>query len=145
MKMPEEVTFQSWKMEKAAEKCQFIATHRSIFPRHLYSTESLQELILLPGWHNFTAFSHTEIAGNVMLFNKSDRIGYIEDPFVQKQWRRRGIAKYLLTTAINHFHNTGIHRVQLELWSANKSAFHLYRAFGFAKIDETEIAVGRYV
>jgi hypothetical protein len=44
-----------------------------------------------------------------------------------------------------HIHGMGIHRVQLEFWSANKPALHLYRAFGFSSIDETEIAVGRYV
>ena len=79
VKMPEEVTFQPWKMETDAEQHQFIETHRSIFPRHPYSTESLRELISLPGWNNFTAFSQTEIAGNIMVFIKrdDDTVGYI--------------------------------------------------------------------
>jgi len=39
--------------------------------------------------------------------------------------------------------NSSVQRVQLEMWSANKPAFQLYREFGFSPIDETEIAVGR--
>jgi ribosomal protein S18 acetylase RimI-like enzyme len=145
--VPDEVTIQPWEMETAAEQRQFIKTHQSIFPRHQYCIERLQELKGLPGWHNYTAFSHTEIAGNIMMYNKPDSnsVGYIEDLFVLKKWRRRGIGKYLLTAALTHFQNTGIHRIQLEHWSANKPAFQLYRAFGFLQIDETEIAVGRYV
>lgn len=144
---PEEVTIQVWKMETDAEKHRFIEVHRSIFPRHAYSIERLQELKSMPGWKNFTAFSHKEIAGNIMVFIKYDNgpYGYIEDLFVLKQWRRRGIGRFLLHTALAHLHSIGIHRVQLELWSANKPALHLYRAFGFSSIDETEIAVGRYV
>ena len=81
----------------------------------------------------------------VFIKRDDDTVGYIEDLFVQKQWRKRGIGKYLLTTALTHFQNIGIHRVQLEAWSANPPAFQLYREFGFSQIDETEIAVGRYV
>ena len=74
-----------------------------------------------------------------------DAMGFIEDLFVQRRWRKRGIARYLLYVALDHFRIIGIHCVQLEMWSANKPAFHLYRAFGFSVIEETEIAVGRYL
>jgi GNAT superfamily N-acetyltransferase len=147
LEAPEEITIQAWKMETDAEQRQFIEAHRRVFPRHAYNAERLQELKSLPGWANFTAFSHTQIVGNIMVFIKCDinTIGYIEDLFVQKQWRGRGIGKFLLYTALAHFHGMGIHRVQLEFWSANKPALRLYRGFGFSSIDETEIAVGRYV
>jgi len=148
VEVPKKVTIQSWKMKTDVEQHQFIETHRKIFPRHPYNTPRLQELMSLPGWNNFTAWSDSEIAGNIMVFIKRENnnaIGYIEDLFVQKQWRKRGIAKYLLYIALTYFQNIGIHYVQLELWSANKPAFHLYRLFGFSPIDETEIAVGRYV
>jgi GNAT superfamily N-acetyltransferase len=145
---PRNVTVQSWKMETDAEQHQFIETHRRIFPRHPYTTKRLQELMSLPGWNNFTAWRDTEIAGNIMTFNRlenNNTVGCIEDLFVQKRWRKQGIAKYLLYISLKHFQNSDIHCVQLELWSANKPASHLYRAFGFSLIDETEIAVGRYV
>jgi GNAT superfamily N-acetyltransferase len=144
---PEEVTIQAWKMETDAEQRQFIESHQRVFPRHAYSFKRLRELKSSPGWANYTAYSGSEIAGNIMLFIKrdSENIGYIEDLFVQKRWRRRGIGRCLLHTALTHFESIGIYRVQLELWSANKTALHLYQAFGFSSIDETEIAVGRYV
>ena len=141
------MSIQPWRMETEAERQQFIETHRKIFPRHAYSMESLQELKSLPAWNNFTAFDNGEIAGNIMVHIKPEdgAIGIIEDLFVPKKWRRRCIARNLLTTALMYFQDLGIHRVQLELWSANKNAFQLYRSFGFSSIDETEIAVGRYV
>jgi ribosomal protein S18 acetylase RimI-like enzyme len=100
-----------------------------------------------PGWQNYTAFSGIEITGNVMLFIKSmhDSIGWIEDLFVHRNWRKRGIGKYLLHTALDQFQQIDIQRVQLEAWSANKPALNLYYAFGFAQVDEIEIAVGRYI
>lgn len=141
------VSIQPWRMETEAEQQQFIETHKKIFPRHAYSVESLQELMSLPAWNNFTAFDDDEIAGNIMVHIKPEdgSIGIIEDLFVPQKWRRRGIARNLLTTALTYFQDLGVHRVQLELWSANKNAFQLYRSFGFSSIDETEIAVGRYV
>ncbi len=145
---PKEVTIRSWQMETGAEQRQFMVTHRRVFPRHPYSARRLEELKSLPGWCNFTAWSGSEIAGNIMLFHRregNEAIGYIEDLFVQRQWRRRGIAGYLLHQALRHFQQSGIDRVQLEMWSANKAALRLYRGFGFSPIDETEIAVGRYV
>ena len=141
------VSIQPWRMETEAEQQQFIETHKKIFPRHAYSVESLQELMSLPAWNNFTAFDDDEIAGNIMVHitPEDGSIGIIEDLFVPQKWRRRGIARNLLTTALTYFQDLGVHRVQLELWSANKNAFQLYRSFGFSSIDETEIAVGRYV
>ena len=145
---PQEVTIHPWKMETETEQRQFIETHRVVFPRHPYSVKRLQELMAVPGWNNFTAWHDTEIAGNIMVYHKDaggNVVGCIEDLFVQRRWQKRGIAKYLLYAALVHFRKTGIHRIQLEMWSANKTAFHLYRAFGFSAIDETEIAVGRYL
>jgi ribosomal protein S18 acetylase RimI-like enzyme len=147
VELPEGITIQPWKMRTDAEQKQFIETHRNIFPRHPYTAKRLQELKSLPGWNNFTALSETEIAGNIMMYveNENSGIGYIEDLFVQRQWRQQGIAKYLLAKALRYFQEIGIVRIRLEVWSANKLALHLYRNFGFDLLRETEIAVGRYV
>ena len=145
---PREITVQPWKMETEVEQRRFIEAHRKVFPRHPYSIKRLQELMALPGWSNFTAWHGTEIAGNIMVYQEGaggNRVGCIEDLFVQRPWRKRGIARVLLYVALGHLQNRGIHRVQLEMWSANEPAFHLYRRFGFSAIEETEIAVGRYV
>ena len=145
---PQEVTVQPWKMETETEQRQFIEAHGKVFPQHPHTVRRLRELVASPGWNNFTAWHGSEIAGNIMVHHKDlsgNAVGCIEDLFVRRQWRKRGIAKYLLYVALDHFQESGIHRVQLEMWSANEPAFHLYRAYGFSAIDETEIAVGRYV
>lgn len=144
---PEGITIQPWRMDQDQDQQQFIKTHRLVFPRHAYNIRRLQELKAMPDWENYTAFDGDEIIGNIMVFNKNgtDETGWIEDLFVLKEWRRRGIARCLLSRVLAYFHGLGKHRVQLEFWSANKPALRLYRDFGFVSIDETEIAVGRYV
>jgi len=144
---PEGVSIRARAMTTEAEQHRFIETHQNVFPRHPYSTESLGELKSLPGWLNLTAFSDGVIAGNIMVYTRNDggKARYIEDLFVTREWRRQGVARCLLHSALTHFHGAGIQRVQLEFWSANKPALSLYRAFGFSAVDETEIAVGRYV
>ena len=145
--VPAEIAMRSWKLDTDTDQHQFITTHRQIFPRHAYSSEKLSELKASPGWENFTAFHNAEIAGNIMVFisPENSKIGIIEDLFVLPEWRRRGIARYLLHTALAYFQKQGIERVQLELWSANKNAWRLYQKFGFTEVDETEIALGRYI
>ncbi len=144
---PAEVAVRSWKLETDAEQQEFITAHRKNFPRHAYSPEKLDELKAYPSWENFTAFQNNEIAGNIMVFisPENNKIGIIEDLFVLPGWRRQGIGRYLLNTALAYLQKKDIERVQLELWSANKNAQRLYQEFGFTMIDETEIAIGRYI
>ncbi len=146
-KIPEDIDVRKWDIETEAEQHLFIETHQKIFPRHAYSVEKLAELKSIQGWRNFTAFSGDKIAGNIMVYSKPDAnsLGIIEDLFVLKRWRRQGVGRYLLYISLAYLHSIGIHRVQLELWSANKKAIRLYQEFGFSSIEETEIAVGKYV
>ncbi|MBN1250416.1 MAG: GNAT family N-acetyltransferase [Anaerolineae bacterium] len=144
---PQGTAIQVWSMATPADQHRFIEVHRTVFPRHPYSTESLRELQSLPDWRNYTAFDEDEIVGNIMVYVQRDGagIGYIEDLFVLKPWRQRGLGRCLVTTALVYFHSIGVDRVRLEVWSANRPALHLCGALGFSAIDETEIAVGRYV
>ena len=82
-----------------------------------------------------------------MLYNQSDKdgTGIIEDMFVLREYRRHGLGSALLHRALEHFQETSTTRSQLEAWSANKPALQLYQSFGFIKVDETEIAAGRYI
>jgi ribosomal protein S18 acetylase RimI-like enzyme len=144
---PHGTAIQLWSMATPADQHRFIEAHRTVFPRHPYSAESLRELQSLPDWRNYTAFYGDEIVGNIMVYVQRDGagVGTIEDLFVLKPWRQRGLGRCLITAALANFHSIGIDRVRLEVWSANKPALNLYRALGFSVIDETEIAVGRYV
>ena len=45
-------------------------------------------------WTSFTVFHEGKILGNVMLFeepikNKNERVGWIEDLFVEREWRKK--------------------------------------------------------
>jgi len=142
---PTGIDVRVWPMDGTADRQRFIEAHRQVFFRHPYSSERLQELQGKPGWGNYTAFAGDEIVGNIMGYVRAVGVGWIEDLFVGKAWRRRGIARVLLGMALAHFHRAGAECVQLEHWSANKPAFQFYRAFGFVQVAETEVAVGKYV
>ena len=145
---PEDICIQPWQMYSEKDQQQFIEIHREIFPRHPYSIDVLGELKEKHGWNNFTAFYQENIVGNIMIYTfpiEGCTIGWIEDLFVSKDWRRMGIARCLLNTALQHFLETGIKVTRLEVWSANSPAFNLYNQYGFHVIDETEIALGKYV
>ena len=59
----------------------------------------------------------------------------IEDLFVSPALRRRGIAKELLTAAINDIAEKGKTAVFLEVRTDNLPAIDLYTSFGFEKIS----------
>lgn len=139
------IDVRSWAMDSTADRQRFIEAHRQVFFRHPYSHEGLQALQAKPGWGNYTAFAGDEIAGNIMVYVEDGNVGWIEDLFVAKAWRRRGIARALSGEALAHLHRAGVERVQLEHWCANKPAFQFYSTLGFVPGEETELAVGKYV
>ena len=147
VEVPDGLSFRSWDMNTEAEQKKFIEMHRKIFPRHPYTIRNLCALMMRPGWQDYVCMDGITIAGNIMVYiqDENRKKGCIEDLFVQPQWRRRGVAKRLLTMALRHFQDMEIMSVQLEMWSANKAAMNLYQQLGFEKIRETEIALGRYV
>lgn len=144
---PDPFQLSSSLLETESGRDQFIQAHRQIFLQHGYTPEGLAELSQEPGWRNFTALAGNEIAGNIMLFqdNQDSSLGYIEDLFVVQAWRKKGLAKWLVTTGLDYLESLGLSHVRLELWSANRAAQDLYRQFDFQVIEETQIALGIYI
>lgn len=64
--------------------------------------------------------------------------GVIEDVFVREPWRKRGIAKYLLTEALRYLKSNQLQYANLMVLTTNKSALTLYESVGFYA-DKEEI------
>ena len=52
---------------------------------------------------------------------------------VRKSYRGRGIGRQLLGRALEQARKTGIEKVELDVFSSNKAAIHLYHSSGFVK------------
>ena len=53
---------------------------------------------------------------------------------VSPEYRRRGIAKVMMSSLCNYSHNNGCVLITLEVRSANESAIRLYDQFGFKRV-----------
>jgi ribosomal protein S18 acetylase RimI-like enzyme len=134
-------------LETDSGQDRFISAHKKIFGQHAYTPERLAEISREPGWRNITALSEEKIAGNIMLYqdDQDQKLGYIEDLFVPKDFRGQGLAQGLLSEGLKYLDSLGISSVRLELWSANWVARHLYQKFDFKVVEEPQIALGKYI
>lgn len=57
--------------------------------------------------------------------------GHIKDLAVHPNYRRRGIARHLLSEALAHLYSAGAIRSMLEVRASNEPAISLYRSVGF--------------
>lgn len=83
-----------------------------------------------PNEHFYVARLAQHIVGYVVFRIVSDE-GHLYNLAVAAAHRRRGIAKYLLTTTLEFIADNGGRQVFLEVDVANVAAHALYRQFGF--------------
>lgn len=114
-----------------------------------YDHESLLELAKDDTCFSIAAFHAKEIAGNIIVVLKTDESGkqhaWIDDLFVSKEWRNKGIARTLVGKTLEKLGEMQIFDSRLEHWSENTRALALYSDMGFKKYDETEIAIGMFL
>jgi len=134
-----------YKIEQEHEKLNFIQVYNSINNKKIDSA-SLEEMMSEKLWNNFSVFLEGKMVGNIMVYERVNKdnevVGYIENIFVAKEYRNKGIAKQLLNKAFKYFIDNGIEICELEVWSVNERAVNLYKSMGFEFIRETEIYPG---
>ncbi len=79
---------------------------------------------------NFVAENDGEIAG-VILCGHDGRRGYIYHTAVNADYRKQGIGKALVETALNALRNEGIHKVALVAFQTNELGNAFWKALGF--------------
>jgi len=60
-----------------------------------------------------------------------DRIGYIDDIYIRKQYRGAGLSSRFKDIAIEWFRSEGLKHVSLNVAPENSHARHIYRGWGF--------------
>jgi len=68
-------------------------------------------------------------------------LGHIKDLAVDPEYRRRGIARTLLSRALAALASSGTSRVKLEVRRTNEAARSLYESFGF---EQNHVVSGYY-
>lgn len=83
----------------------------------------------------FVAEKENEIIGVIIVGNDGRR-GYIYHTAVSLQYRKQGIAKMLVNTAITALEQTGINKVALVVFDKNKSGNKFWEKMGFTVRDD---------
>jgi ribosomal protein S18 acetylase RimI-like enzyme len=92
---------------------------------------------------SFTAFAGERVVGSVAIrYQPGSRVaGKTEMVFVVPEWRRRGIARYLLKESLLYLRERGLAFAELEMDSENEPARALYRSLGY-HVCQDEISLG---
>ncbi|MBW9158927.1 MULTISPECIES: GNAT family N-acetyltransferase [Clostridium] len=114
-----------------------------------YSLEDLKKLRSENQWLSIAAKHEGVILGNIIIIVKENesntKYGWVDDLFVSKEWRNRGIGKNLILRAFECLKALNIKESSLEVWSANKRALSVYNSLGYTFYEETESSIGMFL
>jgi ribosomal-protein-alanine N-acetyltransferase len=107
--------------------------HRTCFPDDPWEAPALARIMALSGGFGWLAWEDDEPAGFILvrdLGNECEILSFGVTP----RWRRRGIARVLLQTAIDETARRSLPSIVLEVAVDNDPARDLYLATGFAVV-----------
>lgn len=130
--LPPNIKVINWKMETIEEQEKYLRAESAGDPfgicwslNHLKWTKSGAE------WDTFTAFNGNEVVGSVMTWGLGNKRSATENIFVLPDWRRKGIAKAIITEALVFLKNKGKTEATLGVFGDNKNAIALYQSLGY--------------
>jgi GNAT superfamily N-acetyltransferase len=147
---PVGVEVRPWRMETEVEQRRYLDAHDAAFANEGKRLEELRHFMRSSVWAGgttITAFDGDRVVGSVMAFFNPDlsrnpeRVGATEYVFVRPEWRRRGIARYLLARTLHYLRDREMAWASLEVLADNRPALSLYRSMGYETWRE-EISLG---
>ncbi len=133
--LPDGLEFMHWRMETPEEQTQYMQLEAEVWPEAPIGANRLAEHRGHPLWTAITAREAGTIVGSVMAWQE-DGGGIVEDVFVREAWRRRGIARFLLSEALKYLKGHGLETASLVTGTDNRSAQALYHSAGFRTESE---------
>lgn len=122
----------------------FIKEHSNIFST-AYNIEKIENLKNENQLKSFGLYDGDDIIANILIVNEiyeNKNQWWIEDLFVNKNYRQKGLGDYLLTMAHDYLNNLNADNVKLEVWSANNKATALYYKMGYKTYQESQVSIG---
>lgn len=130
--LPGNLVIKRWEMETQAEEEQYLAAEAkgdlygvSWSLNHLRWTKNGGE------WDTFTVFNGNEVVGSVMTWGLGEERSATENIFVLPEWRRKGIAKAVITKALLFLKDNGKSEATLGVFGDNGRAISLYESLGY--------------
>lgn len=147
--LPEGLEVRPWRMETEEEQRAYLAAYDAAFGDEAKTLPDLRHFLRSEQWSvgtTFTAFAGPRIVGSVAIWHAPGArgAGKTEAVFVLPEWRRRGIARYLLIEALACLQARGLAYAELEMDQANGPALGLYRSLGY-RIHQEEVSLARWL
>nr|WP_259545078.1 GNAT family N-acetyltransferase [Heyndrickxia oleronia] len=115
--LPMNLRIKKWEMASQAEEEQYLKAEArgdlygvSWSLNHLRWTKNGKE------WDTFTVFNDNEVVGSVMTWGLGKERSATENIFVLPEWRRKGIAKAVITEALRFLKNKGKSEATLSIF-----------------------------
>jgi len=133
--LDEQFHFSHWKMESPQEETEYLKLDAEIWPDATIGSKRLADNKNHKLWTSMVVRKGDTIVAGLMAWQEGDD-GVIEDVFVREPWRKRGLAKFLLTAAFEYLKSHGLQSANLMVLTDNHSALSLYESVGFQEAQE---------
>jgi GNAT superfamily N-acetyltransferase len=128
MPYPDGMTVKIFEMKEEDEKKEYVEMENLFYQGVVHrSIDMLKWMMGGPVLHTITAFDGDKIAGSVM--NWTD--GNIDRCFVVPKWRKKGLAKYLISKSLEFHKELGLTKVQTLVLDSNEEGKGLLQSLGY--------------
>jgi ribosomal protein S18 acetylase RimI-like enzyme len=144
--VPQGVEVRAWHLDSESEQRAYLEAYKAAFQNGNKPLEELQHFVRSEQRSvgtTFTAFAGERVVGSVAAWYEpgSRTGGRTEAVFVVPEWRRRGLARYLLGQSMLYLQERGLAFAELEMDSENEPARVLYESLGY-RVCQDEISLG---
>lgn len=109
---------------------------------------TIKELQEKKGFNSIAIFDNESLIANILLHIediKGVKYGWLEDMFVSRAYRNKGLGEYLVLKGLAYFKKEGVMSSRLEVWSSNQRAPKLYYKVGYKFVKESEVSIGKMI
>jgi len=137
-------------METEAEQVEYVQAQRAANLQAPLDLVQWQHFLKSPSWletgTTVTAFKSEKVIGSVAVYRDreeikqfSKRVGVMDNVFVDKDWRKRGVASYLVYQGLLYLKENGMEMARIGVRANNKEALGLYMRMGYFAIRESKV------
>ncbi|MBM7662615.1 GNAT superfamily N-acetyltransferase [Bacillus mesophilus] len=134
--LPKHIKIINWKMKTQEEEEQYLKAEEAADADGLsWSINTLRWTKAGAEWDTFTAFEGEKVIGSVMTWGLGADRSATESIFVLPEWRRKGVAKAVITEALKFLKKQGKTEATLGVFDENAGAISLYKALGYKMLS----------